>query len=170
MSAETNPQPSPNQREDLVARFHREYRAALADARTAAEHTGTEGWQALYAKQRDDARDSRRDMAKRLKNAAQTLEDFGLSEDGEKSVKDIMKESATLREANEAFKRQVIDRVTAPVMTCERIAEHFLNEARRQEHDAPLHNVGLEHLMKDAVASESKPSFDDDTGIVTVSG
>jgi hypothetical protein len=166
--SEPAPQPAPNAKRDLITKFKDEYSAALADSKLSAEHTKTAGWKRLYEQHQQQSWDTRRDMAKTLKTCAQTLEDFGLNEDGEKMVKDTMKASAELRERVAAFQSQVIDRICEPVKACERIIEQYMNEARRQESDAPLHNVGLEHLMRDAVAKVAKPKWDADSGTVVV--
>ena len=164
----TLPNPSPNQYRDLIEKFNSEYAAALGEARISAEHTATPGWQKVYAQQRDQARQRRRDLAKRLGALATMLEDFGLTEDGEKAVKDVAKESAELRETNAAFSHECVERICAPVGACERIIDLYRAEAARNESAAPLINIGLEELMRDAISKVARPSFDDETGAVVI--
>lgn len=163
----SNPAPGPSNK-DIVLRFREHYSAALADAAVSAEHTATEGWQKLYSGHKRASKDHRREWAKRLKNAATRLEDFGWSEDDEKGVKDLVKEAAELRENEEGWQVQVVDPVTAPVSACERICIEHINEAARIEADSPLHSIGLVETMRLEVAKQPKPVWNADAGTVTL--
>lgn len=168
MTAVPNPAPESKSNKDLIQRFREEYKAALEDARVSAKHTETEGWQRLYAEHRKAGREKRRELAGRLGTLGKAMEDFGLTEEGEKDLKTVAKESETLRASNEVFETETVERVCAAVRACERIIEAYRNEAVRQESNAPLHNVGLEHLMREEIAKVAKPRWDSETGTVKI--
>lgn len=167
MSSVPNTNPAPNNR-DIFQNFRAEYGAALADARLSAEHTGTEGWQRLFSDRRDKEREHRRELAKQLRTQAERLEDFGLTEDDEKAIKDIAKASAELRDSGAVFERETIGRVCAPVQACERIALQYINQATRLESDTPLHNIGVEEMMRIEIGKYPKPLWDAENGIVEI--
>jgi hypothetical protein len=166
---ERAPQPNPsNSNRDLIQKFREEYGAALSDARQSAEHTATPGWQALYAQHKQACRDARRGMGKSLATYAKLVEDFGLSEDDEKAIKEITKTSAELREMVEVFQGEVIDRVCAPVVSCENLILHYRAEAARVESQSPMYHVGLEELMRMECSKQPKPVFDVESGMVEI--
>lgn len=168
MSAEPVPQPAPNQKQDLIQKFRIAYKAALADAEVQVAMTKTEGWLSLYSQNRKADLEARRTMAKCLHTHATQMEDFGVGEDEEKSIKDTVKQSAELRTANAAFESQVVERICAPVKACERIIQEYKHAATRAEHDAPLHNVGLEQLMVMEIQKQPKAMFNAETGQVEI--
>lgn len=152
----------------LIERFRTAYAPALADAEVSAEHTQTEGWQRLYGTHRESGRAKRREIAKRLRRLATQLEDFGWSEEDEKSVKDAAKESAELTAEDAVFDREAVDRVRAPVQKCERIVREFVGEAERVERDAPLHAKGTTDALKSEIATHRHPDWSDETGMVVM--
>jgi hypothetical protein len=97
---------------DPIKRFKAAYADLLDEARISAEHTATEGWQKLYAAHRESLRVNRRRLSERLKQLADTMEFRGLDEESEKSLADIRKESAEMRETHEAFESETV----GPVM------------------------------------------------------
>ena len=168
MSAEEVPQPAPNQKQDLIQRFRQAYKGALEDAKTNATMTRTEGWQSLYQQHRQADKDTRRSIAKRMHEKATMLEDFGLDEEDEKTIKDAVKESAALRAGNAAFESQVIERMCAPVKACQRICDEYRHAASRAEHDSPMYNVGLEQLMVMEIQKQPRPDFNAETGEIRI--
>lgn len=167
MSAQPNERPK-NKQVDLITKFRDDYAIALADAQVSADHTKTEGWQRLYSDHRSNTRDIRRGIAKRLRDIATTIEDFGANEETEKSMQECKKDTVELLTACSSFRRQVIEEVIAPVHDCERIAMAFRNEAAREEAATPLVNSGLEELMRVAVAEQKRPRWDEETGVVEI--
>lgn len=154
-----------NQR-DVILRFLDDYRIALEQARISANHTATEGWQRLYQGHYEKQRKKRREMAGRLRLLATALEDFGLDEDQEKELRDIRTASAELRSLEEVFQAQTVEPVRAPVAECDRLIRQAIADAQREEAAAPLHNPGLEHLMRDTIAHLEKPTWSSDRGLV----
>lgn len=168
-SAERNPQDRPaNAKTDIIMDFRSEYLGALADAQVQAEHTKTEGWRHLFSEHRKKLKDGRATLAKQIRMLAGVLDQFGWSEDEEKSVKDIVKESAQLRGTDMVFDSEVIARVQKPVTTCEKIARDYMSKAEGMERDAPLHNVGLAELMRLEVKKHPKPVWRPDDGMVEI--
>lgn len=169
MSAQPNPDPSPrNKHRDLITRFREEYATALHEADVSRQHTGTEGWQKLYAAQRKSERESRRELAGTLKRSAEQMEAIGLSEDGEKELAAVKKQSESLRERVEHFDLQAIQPVRDPVERCRKLMDEARRAARAEEERTPLVNAGLEELMKDAIAGVDKPRWDDESGRVEI--
>lgn len=165
-SAEENPGPRSNK--DLIGRFRDEYSEALAEARVGAEHTTTDGWKALYGFHRHNYREARRVLASDLKRLAVQLEDFGFCEEDEKAVKNVAKGAADRRSEFEVFQDKTVGCVCEPVRKCERIIEQYRAEAVRAESAAPLHNVGMEELMRIEISKVSKPWFDAEEGVIEI--
>lgn len=162
--------PTPNEvRKAIVRKFEEEYAGPLEDSRVSAEHTATHGWQNLYQRHRKMRASTITTMGKQLRELADTLEAFGWTEDNEKSVKDLAKQSAELRAADAIFEQRFISRIVEPVRACERIIERYSGEARREEESNPLIAKGTIGIMAEAIESCDKPSWDDATGVVTIS-
>jgi hypothetical protein len=166
-SAERVPSPGKSNK-DIIARFRDEYNAALADAEVSANHTVTEGWRRMYSDRRQKSRAKRAEAAKRLRFLVDRLEDFGWMEEDEKSTKDIVKESTELRATEDAWQREVVDRVCEPIGRCDKIRIDYENQAHREEQLAPLHNIGLEQMMKSETRKQRRPRFDHETGQVFI--
>lgn len=162
------PNPSPRSNRDLIGRFREEYAEALAEARTGSIHTQTDGWRNLYAFQRQVYRDSRRATAQRLTTMATQLEDFGFCEDDEKALKTLAKDIAERRIEFEVFNDKTVGRVCEPVSKCERVIEQYRAQAARDEAAAPLHNVGLEELVRIEISKVAKPWFNAETGVIEI--
>lgn len=156
------------QEQTVVERFHAEYSAALHDAQVSADHTSTEGWQKLYSDHKRAVRTRRRDLGKSLVSYGKKVEDFGLTEEDEKAIKDIAKSSAEIRGLEEIFRAEALDRVCAPIVACDNLITNFRAEASRQEKQAPLHNTGLEDRMRKAIAGVARPVFNSETGEVEI--
>lgn len=165
--AERKPDPA-NKQKDVIQRFDSAYSAALIDAQVSAEHTATEGWQKLYHDHVESLVDRRRALAKSMRETADIVELRGTNEEDEKEIGELKKTAVSIRDSDEAFDRQVIQPVRRPVETCERIINEHISQAGREERDAPLHNTGLEHLMRAEVAKRLRVSWDTDTGRVLV--
>lgn len=168
MSEQSSPTPAPNQKRDIVRKFHDDYNEALADVKIAVEHTATAGWQRIYAGHKLRLLEERCVLAKQLAAHAQSLEDFGLSEDAEKAVKDIAKASAELRDSEAGFRQQVVEPIIEPVLRCDKIVSDYRNQAARDERDSPLHNIGIEEIMRTATSSVPKPKWNDEKGTVEI--
>lgn len=157
-----------NKRRGLIEQFHDEYEAAFADVVVSSEHTGTEGWQKLYTTARAEERTLILGACKSLERLSQDMQVVGPTEDGEKGVADVKKQMTAIRERRDAFDLHTVAPVKAPVEACERIIERYRAAARRQEQEAPLHDVGLEHLMNDAISRTPKAAWDEDSGRVEI--
>lgn len=168
MSAMPDPSPK-NMHRDLITRFKEEYATAILEAEVSAQHTSTEGWQRLYANQRKAERDERRRIAQDMRNVADRLESVGLDEDGEKEIGECKKASAALRDRAYAFETQTVNPVREPVDRCDKIINEARQAARVEEERTPLVNIGLEDLMKDAIAAVRRPRWDADLGRVVFS-
>ncbi len=168
MSAEPSKRPD-NQKIDIIKQFQEEYTAAIADARISEEHTQTDGWQKLYGNERRDEQQTRRRLCGELEQAAERLQLVGSTEDDEKALAEIKKGMTAMRERRDSFDRTTVAPVKEPVDRCERVAEKFSSSAKYAEQNAPLHNVGLEHLMRDAIAGCPKASWNEDAGRVELS-
>lgn len=157
-----------NKKSDPVSRFRESYANALADAEVQATHTKTEGWQRLYANFHRENRDKLASVSKRFRHFADTLELAGTHEELEKEVGEMKKELTSIRTEKTAFEENTTRPVKQCALDCQQIITEAISTARRQEQDAPLVNVGLEHLMRDAVAAVPKVSFDNESGVVTI--
>lgn len=162
------PSPDPKSNKEPILKFRDEYEHALSLARVSEEHTSTEGWRTLYAGVREADKVARREGARRLRLLADAMEMVGLSEEDEKGIKDIVKNSAELREKATTFERETVDRVTAPVMQCEQLIQNHIFNAEQMESRDPMFNIGILELMKMEVAKQPKPWFDKETGVVSV--
>lgn len=168
MSIASPKRAEPSATPEFILYFRDKYGQALEQAVTSAEHTATAGWQRLYSGHSALIRDTRRDLAKQLKALAIALEDSGLTEDGEKELGEIKKASAQLRDDEEAFISQAIGPVREPVMTCDRVRQEALNEARRDEAESPLTHVGRLEAMQAEIAGCRKPRWNQETGCVVI--
>jgi hypothetical protein len=157
-----------NKQRDPITRFKDDYFVALADAHVSAEHTATEGWKRLFNQHRDENRKARADVSSRLHELADTLEGYGLSTEDEKEIGNLKNSVVALRESDEVFEKQTIQPVRDPVEMCDRVINEAMVSARREENLAPLHNSGLEELMRMAVASVARPRWDNEVGVVVV--
>jgi hypothetical protein len=169
MSSASQPLPNqPNKNRDLFETFQDKYAAALAEARISEEHTATAGWQALYANHRISVKSMQRDMAKDLTVLAETMEKWGLTEDGEKHLAEIKKHSAELRDLQSAFELQTIAPVRQSVVECDRLVSEFVAQAETDEQRAPLVNVGMGELSRMEVRKVCRATWDSEAGRVIV--
>ena len=166
--AERNPSDNAPNQSDPIKRFHAEYAEAIADVAVSADLTKQAGWQSLYAQHREADRKTRRGIAGSARILADKVEDFGWSEDDEKAIKELAKQSAERRDTNAAFERECVDRVLEPLRWCDRVIETFRNQAARDESAAPLVHIGLVELMASAIKSVRKATFDSETGVVSI--
>lgn len=167
MSAQPNPSPS-NRRRDLIQTFRDDYALCIESARVSAQHTATPGWRNLITEHRQAAKEARIDMAKRLRLLAQASEMLSLNEDDEKGLKEIAKQSAALRDTEDAFQREVLDRILAPVTACEKTINNAKADAERVERDAPLHHVGLLEILKHEISKLPRAVWREDDGVVEI--
>lgn len=169
MSAERNPDRLPdNAQRDLIQRFNEEYSTAMLDVEVSARHTETEGWQNLYANQRKLERERRRKLADDLRNISDRLELRQLVDEEIKEIADIKKAIGEDNDSNADFDSSTVDPVRRPVDHCNDIVNQALNAAKSDEERTPLINVGLEHMMKLAVAKFPTARWQQDRGIVEI--
>src|SRR4051812_22319411 len=114
----TEPLPSEPREPKEIRDFRVKYEEALGHARVSEEHTATEGWQNLYDLHRVTIRTHQDALADRMELVVQTLRQRLLTEDEEKAVVEAKKEMTELRIREQAFQRQVIDPIIAPMVQC----------------------------------------------------
>ena len=159
---------APNRHRDAVTRFRQDYSDALEVAVVSAEHTATEGWQKLYASHHEDLRVQRRLAAVKIRELADELEDAGLTDTEAKELAEAKKVVELLNERAAYFENRTVAPVAKPVHQCAAIIETYLSLARREEAEAPLLQSGLEELMRQAISEQPRPTFDADTGVVSI--
>lgn len=164
---EESPSPS-NKRRDIITRFKEEYATALAEAEISEAMTASEGWLRLYAGHVRLDRERRRDFSLELKNIADQLEQVALSEDGIKQLADVKKQIVEHGEQCDAFDRHTVLPVRLPVENCEKIIEQAKHAADRDESAAPLVNIGICELMKEAISAVRRAKWDNDSGQVVI--
>jgi hypothetical protein len=159
---EPNPDPTP------VEKFREKYVAALAEAQVSAEHTGTEGWQHLYTGFMKSDRESRRELASRLKSYALQLEMTGLTEEDEKSLNEIKKDAAELREHREVFEAKTVEPVKACVDVCNKVLADARQWARLEQERAPLTARNVVEEFDREIKRHPLATWDDETGRVQI--
>jgi hypothetical protein len=152
----------------LVEKFERDYAEALAAAHVSAEHTATEGWQALYREHRRQQREAARRHADSLRAYAEELQMAGSTEAMEKALNETKKALEALREAGAMFDRQTVEPVRKCVDDCDRVVRDAVSAAANEEERTPLINRGIEDEMKAAVARADRAKWDHETGIVRI--
>lgn len=165
--AEKNPTPA-NKHRDIVVKFTEAYEQAIVEAEVSREHTATEGWRKLYTDHRRASEANRRGIAKNLRQLADIIEQVGSTEDTEKEIGEAKKEANAARVADESFEAQVVYPVRNCVHNCEAVIDTYVSAARREEAESPLHNTGLEYVMRDAISKQPRASWDAETGMVTI--
>jgi hypothetical protein len=158
----------PRSNKAIIERFRDEYKAGMEEAKIAEDLTNTDGWRSVYRAHFDTIKSTRREQAKRLKMYAERLDSTTLTEDDEKDVKDLMKASASLRDRMAAFQFDTVVPATKCVGALEKIRERFKREAEVIEENDPLHSIGLADLMKAEIRRVPWPTFDPESGVVTV--
>jgi hypothetical protein len=162
-------QPSPaNKQKDIVTKFAEAYEHALADAKVSSTHTATEGWRKLYGDHVRSQQSRRRELAKQMRSMADEVEVQRTTEELEKEIGELKKSATMIREADESFEFQTIFPVRQPVSDCERVITEHLAAARREENASPLHNTGLELVMREAVSRVAKARWDAESGQVLI--
>lgn len=156
--------PADNRRRDPIQAFFAAYDKATDECKTSKAHTDTEGWQQLYSGERKAEAESRRNLSKDLARLSVQMDETGLGEDAEKEMGEIKKASAALRARVDAFDLITVGPVRRAVTDAEKIIEEARNRARRDEQDAPLINVGLVELMRDAINGVTKFRWNPQTG------
>ncbi len=151
-----------------IVDFNERYIEALAEARVSAEHTQTTGWQELYSLHRTTVDTRRKEMAEQLEEIARTMKRGGMSEDAEKELGELKKQSVELRADISAFNRKVIVPIQEPVMQCHHVIDQARQTARAAEAASPLTHRGLIADMDEAISLVQKVKFDDDTGVVVI--
>jgi hypothetical protein len=151
-----------------IEEFRKKYTEALADAQVSASHTAQTGWQNLYGMHRLNVQKERKSLASQLRQHADTLERGTLSEEGEKWIGEVKKDSAALRGMVNAFESQTVEPVRQPVYRCESVIEDARRAAREAEGQAPLQARGLIAEMDEAINSVPKVRFDEETGVVEI--
>ena len=157
------PQPQPNpddtQEPKEIRDFREHYNEALTHARVSAEHTATQGWQDLYGQQRESVRKEMDAVCDALAATVAVLRQRMLTEEEEKSLGDLKKALTERRESDEAFQRQVIDPITAPMVECHAVIESARAAARDAERNAPLHVRGLVESMETVIDTMPRVKF-----------
>jgi hypothetical protein len=159
---EPNPDPTP------VEKFRTMYVSALAEAQVSAEHTGTEGWQALYKTFMKDDRERRREVSQSLKAYALQLEMNGLTEEDEKALGDLKKQCAEARETREVFEAKTVQPVKACVEICQKVLSDARQWARAEQDRAPLTARNLVAEFDAEIKRHPIATWDDETGRVQI--
>ena len=82
-----------------------------------------------------------------------------LTEEEEKSLGELKTSLKEHRESDEAFTRQVIDPITAPMVDCNAVIEAARSTARDAERNAPLHVRGLVEAMETVIDTMPRVKF-----------
>jgi hypothetical protein len=153
---------------ESVTKFVRDYEDALAEARISAEHTATEGWQALYAGHRKAMETRRLELADSIRLLADEIEKYGPNPDIEKAIGNAKKLAEDIRETDQKFQETTV----APVRRCVEVAAKVIADAttaaRNEERQTPLINNGLADAMQAAVSQVYRVTFDTDRGVVAL--
>lgn len=157
-----------NRKVDIISRFRDRYEEALTQARMHAKHTETEGWQALYSGFKASCRERLAACAKSLRGKADTIELVGTHEELEKDVGEEKKVLAAIRTEMNAFDQNTVQPIKQCTADCQQIITEAMSQARRDENETPLVNLGIEDLMRDAVASVPKVTWDEELGTVVI--
>ena len=157
--AVAKPNPEPDKEPKEIRDFRERYAEALVAARVSAEHTATQGWQDLYGAHRESTKKQQDSLADSLESSVAVLRQRMLTEDEEKAIGEIKKSLTELRDADEAFQRQVIDPVTAPMIACNEVIERARAAAREAQRDAPLHVRGLVEAMETVIDTMPRIKF-----------
>lgn len=159
MSEALNPQGGSHKEPEEVVKFRRDYEDALAHARVSAEHTATEGWMNLYGNHMEFINKGRKAHSDRLAAILEPMRLRHLTEDEEKSMSDVRKDVIILREIDEAFRRQTIEPVIAPLQECDACIESARATARAAEREFGLGNRGLSEVMETVIDTMPRVKF-----------
>lgn len=151
---------------ESILLFRDRYAQALESATIVESLTAEIG--CLYQNHRDTIRDRRRQQAKMLKAWASALEDRTLDEEDEKAIGEIKKVIKQIRDDDTAFDAMTVGPVREPVQTCEAIRRDAINEARRDESEAPMLHIGLVEKMRDEISRVQIPVWNIETGRVEI--
>ena len=154
----------------IIATFRVAYKKALERALVSKAHTDTEGWRKLYAEHAEEVIRRRHLLANDLHELADMMECGELDEDDEKSIADIKKSAAGMREAEQHWQRQTVGPVKAPVDECYTLLQNVLEEARRAQLAAPLHNPLLVDTVHEQIDRVPKVSWGAETGEIGIDG
>ena len=161
--------PEPNRERDLITRMREEMTDLLALAHVAEEHTATPGWRNLYAGRMAANRSTRRQLAGELRDVADDLETGELRD--REAMKPLSKTRTAMGEQLDleaAFLSGTVAKVIEPVHAMRALADKYTRTAAQDEERAPLVLAGLVELMREALAEFPVPTFDHDTGAVTL--
>jgi hypothetical protein len=158
MSEQPKPNGKPKEPEE-IAKFRRDYADAMTHAQISAEHTATEGWMNLYGSHQESVGKARKDLSDRLNKILEPLRLRHLTEDEEKELAEIKKEAVSLREDDEAFQRQTVSPVIAPMLECNAVIESARSAARAAEREFGLGNKGLSEAMETVIETMPRVRF-----------
>lgn len=157
----TKPDLSPGEKPEPkeIRDFREQYAAALQHAHVSEEHTATQGWQDLYAANRDKIRKAQDALCDGLETLVNVLRQRLLAEDEEKNLGELKKSLGSLRESDEAFQRNVIEPIIAPMDECNTVIQTARSAARESERNAPLHTRGLSEAMETVIDTMPRVKF-----------
>ncbi len=93
-----------------------------------------------------------------------------LTDDEEKELKVILKDLVELRSKDEAFQKQVIEPVIAPLQECHSVIEAARGMAQAAERDFGLGNRGLSDVMETVIDTMPTVKFFTASGRLIVEG
>lgn len=165
---EEKPLPAKQRGIQEAANFTKKYEEALEAARISAEHTATEGWQALYGEHRQAIEKRRKSAGERLREAASEIERGGMSEDLGKVIAEMKKTYEAICDDVIAFQRQVLEPIKQPMHRCHEIIEQARREARGLESASPLISKGVLETVEKAIRAVHKVKFDEESGMLLI--
>lgn len=146
------PKPKPSKEPEEIVKFRRDYEDSLVHASVSAEHTATEGWRNLYGSHQENITKGRKDLSDRLNRVLEPLRLRHLTSEIKKAV-------VSLREDDQAFHRQTVSPVIAPMVECNAVIESARASARAAEREFGLGNKGLSEAMETVIDTMPRVKF-----------
>jgi hypothetical protein len=156
------------QAERCIAEYQQKYSIDLERARQGAITTATAGWAANYAAQTGGHASFIRAALKDIVDVCEQVKTFGESADFEDAIKKAVKRLTEEREGHAAWLNRAVQPYKSPVDACDILRQQAVNAAKDEEQRAPLISRGLVSAVEMLVAEWPVPTWNDETGAVTI--
>ncbi len=157
------------ERVDLfIAPFQQQYSEAIAEARQAAETTGTPAWQSNYKGNLDSHRSVIKQAVSEIENLCGMISAGDTFEDAEKDIGKATKRLAEERVRFAAWRTRAVQVYERAAERCREILSSAMRNASDEQRDNPLIQHELAALCQKRIASWPRAEWQDDIGAVAI--
>lgn len=157
------------ERVDLfIAPFQQQYSEAIADARHAAETTGTQAWRSNYKNNLDSHRSVIKQAVSEIENICGMIQAADTYEEAEKDISKATKRLAEERVRFGAWRTRAVQVYERAAEKCKEILSSVMRNASDEERDNPLIQYGLSAKSQERILPWPRAEWSDDIGAVVI--